>query len=167
MPYAGEEAIAALRGIRHAVLCGARRPVSNFLPDRSNVLTQPDCAFLELASINDDIEATLEALVAALSISGLPEASRAAARPEPRSGAANPEGIARVVTALIPENAIVVDEAITTGRGFARFTAEAAPHDWLQNNGGAIGYGMPASVGAALACPDRKVLCMAGDGSAM
>ena len=67
----------------------------------------------------------------------------------------------------IPENAIVVDESITTGRGFFPPTAAAAPHDWLQNMGGSIGFSTPVATGAAVACPDRKVICMVGDGSAM
>ena len=67
----------------------------------------------------------------------------------------------------IPENAIIVDESITTGRGFFPPTASAAPHDWLQNMGGSIGFSTPVATGAAVACPDRKVICMVGDGSAM
>ena len=67
----------------------------------------------------------------------------------------------------IPENAIVVDESVTTGRGFFPPTAAAAPHDWLQNMGGSIGFSTPVATGAAVACPDRKVICMVGDGSAM
>jgi len=70
-------------------------------------------------------------------------------------------------TMAIPENAIVVDESITTGRGFFPPTAAAAPHDWLQNMGGSIGFSTPVATGAAIACPDRKVICMVGDGSAM
>ena len=69
--------------------------------------------------------------------------------------------------ALIPENAIVVDEAVTTGRGFFAPTRSAAPHDWLSNMGGSIGMGMPVATGAAVACPDRKVICLEGDGSGM
>jgi len=167
VPYAGDEAIAALREIRQVVLCGARRPVSNFaFPDRSNVLTQPGCAFVELAEADDDIEATLAALADAVGAKVAAKPAAAGARVLP-TGTPTPEGIARTITALLPENAIVVDEAVTTGRGFARFTAEAPPHDWLQNVGGSIGYGMPVAIGAALACPDRRVLCLAGDGSAM
>jgi acetolactate synthase-1/2/3 large subunit len=67
----------------------------------------------------------------------------------------------------IPENAIVVDESVTTGRSFFPPTAAAAPHDWLQNMGGSIGFSTPVATGAAVACPDRKVICMVGDGSAM
>ena len=75
--------------------------------------------------------------------------------------------IAQAIACAIPENAIIVDESITTGRGFFPPTAAAAPHDWLQNMGGSIGFSTPVATGAAVACPDRKVICMVGDGSAM
>jgi acetolactate synthase-1/2/3 large subunit len=75
--------------------------------------------------------------------------------------------IAQAIALAIPDNAIVVDESITTGRGFFPPTAAAAPHDWLQNMGGSIGFSTPVATGAAVACPDRKVICLVGDGSAM
>jgi acetolactate synthase-1/2/3 large subunit len=83
------------------------------------------------------------------------------------AGALDPEKIGAVLGNLIPEQAIVVDESVTTGRGFHPLTAGAPPHDWLQNMGGSIGYGMPVAVGAAVACPERKVLALVGDGSGM
>jgi acetolactate synthase-1/2/3 large subunit len=46
-------------------------------------------------------------------------------------------------------------------------TYAAAPHDWLQLTGGAIGEGMPLATGAAVACPDRKVINLQADGSGM
>src|SRR5207253_8974250 len=83
------------------------------------------------------------------------------------TGALTPASMAQALALVIPENAIVVDEYVTTGRGFFPPTAAAAPHDWLQNMGGPIGFSTPVATGAAVACPDRKVLCMLGDGSAM
>jgi len=56
---------------------------------------------------------------------------------------------------------------VTTGREFFPETAGAPPHDWINNRGGSIGYGMPVAIGAAIACPDRKVIALEGDGSAM
>ena len=63
--------------------------------------------------------------------------------------------------------AIVVDESVTSGREFFPTTAGVPPHDWMNNRGGSIGYGLPVAVGAAIACPDRKVIALEGDGSAM
>src|SRR3546814_2151519 len=62
---------------------------------------------------------------------------------------------------------LVCDESVTTGRGFYPLTAGAPPHDWLQNMGGSIGLGLPLATGCAVACPDRKVVCLEGDGSGM
>ncbi len=74
---------------------------------------------------------------------------------------------AEAIAATLPEGAIVVDESVTTGRGFASWTKGAEPHTWLNNLGGSIGYGMPVAIGCAVACPDRPVLALTGDGSAM
>ncbi|MGA7051657.1 MAG: thiamine pyrophosphate-dependent enzyme, partial [Mycobacterium sp.] len=74
---------------------------------------------------------------------------------------------AEVVGALLPERAIIVDESNTSSVPLVQATAGAPAHDWLTLTGGAIGYGIPAAVGAAVAAPDRPVLCLESDGSAM
>jgi acetolactate synthase-1/2/3 large subunit len=76
-------------------------------------------------------------------------------------------GLAVAIGALLPENTIVVDESMTSGRGLMAATKGAPPHDWLGNTGGSIGIAMPLAVGAAVACPDRRVLCLTADGSGM
>jgi len=93
-----------------------------------------------------------------------PERAKASAWP---SGPLNAESVAAVVAAVLPENTVVVDEAVSTGRGFGSAMVDAAPHDWLQTMGGAIGFGLPGGVGAALGAPGRPVLVLEGDGSAM
>ena len=114
------------------------------------------------------MEAALEALAIELGAITTPPARIAAPRrPALPKGPITPAGIAAILGAKIPENAIVVDESVTTGREFFPETAGAPPHDWINNRGGSIGYGMPVAIGAAIACPDRKVLAMIGDGSAM
>src|SRR5258706_16419026 len=77
-------------------------------------------------------------------------------------GALTQAAIAQAVAMAIPENAIVVDESITTGRGFFPPTAAAAPHDWLQNMGGSIGFSTPVATGAAVRRPRRQGNCMGG-----
>jgi acetolactate synthase-1/2/3 large subunit len=67
----------------------------------------------------------------------------------------------------MPKDAIVIDEATTAGLAMFPMTAGANPHDWLMLTGGSIGFGLPAGVGAAIARPDRKVICLQADGSAM
>ena len=64
-------------------------------------------------------------------------------------------GLAAVIAALVPENAIIIDESITSGRGLLPATSGSIPHDWLANTGGSIGIALPLAVGAAVACPDR------------
>ncbi len=91
----------------------------------------------------------------------------AAARPDRPSGALTAETLAAAIGAVLPEHAIVVDEGITSGLFVAGATAGAPPHDWLTLTGGAIGIGLPAATGAAVAAPDRPVLCLQADGSAM
>jgi acetolactate synthase-1/2/3 large subunit len=82
-------------------------------------------------------------------------------------GKLEPRSIALALAAALPENAILVDESLTTGRESLGLTAGAHPHDVLQNMGSSIGFGTPVATGAALACPDRRTFCMVGDGSAM
>ena len=79
----------------------------------------------------------------------------------------DPTSIAHALAAAIPEDCIVVDESLTTGRETMGYTIGAKPHDLINNLGGSIGYGTPVATGAALACPERRVFCMVGDGSAM
>jgi len=89
-----------------------------------------------------------------------PGAASSARRPGRHSAAA-------VIGALLPEHAIVCDEANTSGLALPAATAGAPPHDWLTLTGGAIGQGLPLAAGAALACPERPVLALEADGSAM
>jgi acetolactate synthase-1/2/3 large subunit len=169
LPYAVDPLLAALASFDTIVLAGAKAPVSFFAyPGKPGIMSRPGCEILELASPADDLEAALGALADAVGAT-----HDAPGRIAPRDEAALPDGpldspgIARVLTALIPENAIVVDESITTGRAFDAATVGAAPHDWLTGTGGSIGFGLPVAVGAAIAAPERKVIALEGDGSAM
>ena len=89
------------------------------------------------------------------------------AKPQLVRGKFEPEAFASTLAALLPENCIVAEDAVTSGRALFAPTFGAAPHDWLQITGGAIGHGFPCATGAALACPDRKVVCLQADGAGM
>lgn len=169
VPYVVERALDALKGVRHIVLAGAKFPVSFFAyPDKPSVLAPEGCTSTRLAGAEHDIERALEALAAELGATATPPSFLAKpARVELPTGRVTPDGIGAVLGALLPENAIVVDESVSVGRGLFPFTAGAPPHDWLNNMGGSIGYGLPCAVGAAIACPDRKVISLEGDGSGM
>jgi acetolactate synthase-1/2/3 large subunit len=122
--------------------------------------------------VEQDINGALEALADRLGARGLApqgvaEALNHSSLTSLPTGRPDPAGIAQVLAALLPEHAIVVDESVSTGRGFETPTARARPHDWINVMGGSIGFGLPAAVGAAIAAPDRPVIVLEGDGSAM
>jgi acetolactate synthase-1/2/3 large subunit len=165
--YLAEFAVAQLQGLKHLVLCDARAPVSFFAyPGKPSNLVPDDCEVHDLVPEGCDAGLTLEALADALDARA-DGARTPAARPERPTGALTPESLANAVGALLPEGAIVSDEANTAGLFVAGATAGAPPHDWLTLTGGAIGQGMPAATGAAAACPDRPVINLQADGSAM
>jgi acetolactate synthase-1/2/3 large subunit len=168
VPYVIEQALAALKGFRHIVLVEANDPVAFFAyPNKPSLLKPEGCDVHRMTSPGENSVAALEALASALGAKPAdvkPQAKVDLVKP---TGALNHASIAQAIAVAVPDNAILVDESITTGRGFFPLTAGAAPHDWIQNLGGSIGYSTPVATGAAVACPDRKVICMVGDGSAM
>ncbi len=167
LPYAPEAALAALAGTTDLVLAGARSPVAFFAyPGLPGRFVPEDCGVHLLAAPDEDVTAALLALADEVAPGELPQVAPAV-RPELPTGALTPATLAAVVGALLPERAIVVDEALTSGGKLGEATAGAPPHDWLTLTGGAIGQGLPTAAGAAVACPDRPVVGVQADGSAM
>jgi acetolactate synthase-1/2/3 large subunit len=169
MQYVLELAVEQLKEFRQLILVGAQPPVAYFAaPGKNAVLTSAECEIHTLASPGENYIGALEALAASLLLPeiGLPTETNIE-RPAAPSGAITLPGLAAAVGALLPENAIVVDESMTSGRGMMAATSAGPPHDWLGNTGGSIGIAMPLAVGAAVACPDRRVLCLTADGSGM
>jgi acetolactate synthase-1/2/3 large subunit len=168
IPYPVDQAVASLAGLKHIVLVGSKIPVAFFAyPDKPSLLAPDDTQFHTLARPEEDLLHALEWLADEVGARTQAVESAKYAPPAPATGAINSVTIAQSLGALIPENAIVVDEGVSTGRGFFPATRHAHPHDWLQNMGGSIGMGMPMATGAALAAPDRPVLNVQADGSAM
>jgi acetolactate synthase I/II/III large subunit len=169
VPYVVEKALAVMRGAGNLVLVGAREPVAFFAyPDKPSLLMAPGARSTKLADLEHDLEAALAALAIELGAHKTAPARIAQPRrPALPTGAITSATIASILGAMLPENAIVIDESVSTGREFFPETAGAPPHDWINNRGGSIGFGMPVAIGAALACPDRKVIALEGDGSAM
>jgi acetolactate synthase-1/2/3 large subunit len=169
LAYLAEFAASQLDGLRHLVLVGAQLPVSFFAyPGRPSVLVPDGCEVHVLADPADDAAAALEDLVDA--VGGGSDAEprlEAPSRPERPAGALTAQTLAQALGALLPEGAIVSDEAQTGGLFAVGATAGAPPHDWLTLTGGSIGQGLPVATGAAVAAPDRKVVCLEADGSAM
>ena len=168
LPYLTEMATEALAGLEQLVICGTQAPVAFFAyPGRPSRLADPDTAIELLAGPREDATAALEALADALG-AGEAAANEDAPRPGlPGDGPLDPGAIGAAIAELLPEGAIVVDESVTASAPIVAATAGAAPHDWLTLTGGAIGQGLPVATGAAVACPDRPVLSLEGDGSAM
>jgi acetolactate synthase-1/2/3 large subunit len=164
-----ETALEQLKGTKQMVLCGAKAPYAFFAyPGKPSVLSPDDCEISTLCPVEGDPIAALEALAMELdAMNEKPKGVAQPSRPERPTGKFTLDGLGQALGATMPEGAIVVDESVTTGRGFFPFSAGAPPHDWLNNMGGSIGFGAPVAVGAAVACPDRKVICMIGDGSSM
>jgi acetolactate synthase I/II/III large subunit len=168
IPYPVEQAQKVLEGVKHIVLVGSRIPVAFFAyPDKPSLLAPTDTRFTTLARLEEDLVQALERLADELGCASQPIEPSKYAPMAPATGAINAATLAQSLGALIPENAIVVDEGVSTGRGFFPSTRNAHPHTWLQNMGGSIGIGMPMATGAAIACPDRPVINLEGDGSAM
>ncbi|HEY8527304.1 MAG TPA: acetolactate synthase large subunit [Acidimicrobiales bacterium] len=166
--YLAEQATKQLDGLRHLVLVDAKHPVSFFAyPGLPSDLVPDGCAVHVLAGPGDDAAAALEGLaevVGAPADAAVPQPAR---RPDLPTGPLTPRGVADVLGHLLPENAIVSDEGNTAGAYAARSTAGAPRHDWLCLTGGAIGQGLPVALGAAVACPDRRVIALQADGSAL
>jgi acetolactate synthase-1/2/3 large subunit len=166
--YFSEMAQAQLDGVRHLVLVDAKSPVSFFAyPGKVSDLVPPGCTVHTLARPGEDAARALEALADALGAPAEGAEPAPAGRPERPVGAVSSETLAAAVGAALPEGAIVADEGNTSGLLVAAATAGAPPHDWLTLTGGAIGIGLPMATGAAVAAPDRPVLCLQADGSAM
>jgi acetolactate synthase-1/2/3 large subunit len=167
LPYPPELAIAALAGTTHLVLAGAQSPVHFFgYPDVPGHPVPADCTVHVLSEPGEDGVSALTALAERAAPDAVPELLEAS-RPELPTGPLTPRTMNAVIGALLPENAIVVDEALTSGVGLHELTSGAPRHDWLALTGGAIGDGLPMALGAAVACPDRPVIGIQADGSAM
>jgi acetolactate synthase-1/2/3 large subunit len=167
VPYPADVAIKALEWVEHVIVVNARGPVGFFAYPGKPSLHYPATAQVHvLARYEQDGEAALRALCEEL---GAPAAAMpdVGPRPERARGAPTPEGLARTVAALMPEDSIVADESVSFGRGFFPETKAAPRHDWLQITGGAIGCGLPLATGAAIGGGGRRVINLQADGSAM
>lgn len=193
--YFAEQALAQLDGASSLVTAGARAPVSFFgYPGVPGDLVPDGCPVVPLADGSSDAAAVLEELAAAVasgdgargaSGAGASDADGADPRvsgagtaavdavlaphdaPEPEPGPLDVRSLCAAVAAALPENAIVVDESVTAAAALAPALQTAAPHTQLALTGGAIGQGPPAAVGAAVAAPERPVVAVQAEGSAL
>jgi acetolactate synthase-1/2/3 large subunit len=167
MAYFGEAAMEDLAGVDLMVLTDTATPAAFFAyPERPTVLVPKGCTVTTLARRGEDGAKALEQLADAL---GAPAAAtpNALALPEPPTGALNAYTVGASIARHMPDQAVVSDDGVTSSMPVFMQTQAARPHDWLMLTGGAIGQGIPVAVGAAVACADRKVISLNGDGAAM
>ncbi|MCX6622354.1 MAG: acetolactate synthase large subunit, partial [Acidobacteria bacterium] len=165
IPYFPEMAEPMLAGLRHMILVEAEPPVSFFAyPNRRSLLAPEGCEYFPLAAVGEDGTAALETLA-----DGLPAAPALSYNPPllPDRGELTLDAIGRAVGACLPEGAIVSDEMVSSSGDIVPHLMHAHPWEHLAVTGGSIGQGLPVALGAALASPDRKVIAMEADGSAM
>ena len=167
IPYSVAPALAYLKDFKHLITVETGEPVAFFgYPGQPSLLKAPGTLVHPLVEADEDSAAAFEMLLDLLG-PGADGLVQQRVETPPPSGPLTPIAIAHALAAAMPEGCIVVDESLTTGRETMGYTAGARPHDMINNMGGSIGYSPPVATGAALACPERRVFCLTGDGSAM
>lgn len=166
--YLAELASVQLSGLEHLILVDAKSPVSFFAyPGKDSDLVPRGCQVHTLAAPHEDVAASVQRLLDATGAQAAQPLLQAPRRPELPQGKFTADKVCKAIGHLLPERAIIMDEAQTSGIMLPMLTAGSPRHDLLTLTGGAIGQALPCAVGAAIACPDRKVLALSGDGSAM
>jgi acetolactate synthase I/II/III large subunit len=167
IPYVVDAAHAALKDVASLVMVGTERPATFFAYPGKSGTPEPESAIRHtLAAPGEDVIDALARLADMLGASqvGVPDAPE---RPEIVKGAPTSAGFARTLSAVMPEEAVIVDESISFGFAFQPNTVGAPRNDWLQLTGGAIGIGLPLATGAAMGAPGRRVIALQADGSAL
>ena len=172
IPYIPELAQAMLADYDGVVLVGAKDPVTFFgYPGVRSRILSADQEVSAIGTGGQDLVEALASLADSLKGEGRGAAAPASSAQLKRSpipeGALTPAAACQTLAALQPDGAIIVDEGLTTSARYYSMMAGLPPHTILLITGGAIGYGMPCALGAALACPDRPVINFQADGSAM
>ncbi|MBS0314727.1 MAG: acetolactate synthase large subunit [Proteobacteria bacterium] len=166
--YLAELATLQLSGIEHLIVVDSKPPVSFFAyPGKKSQLVPEGCAVHVLATPAQDAAASLALLVEALGARGVSPELQAGARPDRPRGRLTAAKVCKAVGSMLPEQAILIDEGITSSLMLGVMTQGGPRHDLLTLTGGAIGQGLPNAVGAAIACPGRRVIALIGDGTAM
>lgn len=169
VPYPVDQALSALADVDVLLVLGANPPASFFAyPGKPSMMTPPGAETIRVAGPDDDLEHALAWLADELGVTqAVPLANETICMTPAAPGPLTADVVMQSVAAMLPENAILCDESVSSGRALFRYTDGSAPHDYLHLTGGAIGGGLPMATGAAIACPDRKVISLEGDGSGM
>jgi len=168
IPYFAEDIVECLKGLEQIVLVGAPAPVTFFAyPDKPSWVTPEGCELLTLAEPQDDSVAALKTVAEAMGAHAPGVGAPRVIPLMPIHAPLDADSMGAIMARLMPENAIGCDDSLTAGPGLQKHLRHGPRHDWLILTGGAIGHAPPMAVGAALACPDRKVIAISGDGAAM
>jgi acetolactate synthase-1/2/3 large subunit len=172
IPYFPRQALDLLSKYQAVVLAGAAEPVTFFgWQGYESRLLNNNQDISQIKAVDKLLPQALENLADALGAPGSVDAAAAGfsqvERPELPQGTLTAQNACLILAALQPENAIIVNESITSGTAYFPLGPGLPPHTLLMLPGGAIGYGMPCAVGAAIACPRRPVINFQADGSAM
>jgi len=174
VPYFPELALPTLAGYDSVIFAGAPEPVSFFgYQGGSSQLLREEQARLRIDETGQNPVDALTALADLLVSAHAP--SRRSEGPvrarldllEMPTGELDPDKMCAVIAALQPDDCIVVDEGLCSTFKYNLIANTVRRHSYLTLTGGSIGQGMPCALGAALACPDRKVINIQADGSAM
>lgn len=168
MGYFAEQALEQIGDVEQYIMVGTKAPVAFFAyPGKASTFYKEGSTLHTLADVNEDAEDALQKLVDELDAGSMTPRHVALSKAGAGSGDLSPRTVGLAFAEYLPTDAIVVDEGATAGGGCYPASSGAEPHDWLSLTGGSIGFGLPTAIGCAVACPDRKVVCIHGDGGAM
>jgi len=166
--YLAELAGVQLADIENLILVDCKAPVSFFAyPGKKSYLVPDSCSVHTLSAPEQDAAGSLQKLVTELGAENAAVAIQQPKRPDAPRGRLSAPKVCKAVGHYLPDNAIIVDESITSGLMLNVMTEGAPRHDMITLTGGAIGQGLPNAIGAAVACPDRPVIALIGDGTSM
>jgi len=177
VPYFPQEASKFLTKFKMVVTVGARHPVAQFgyRDGPSKLLLEENFNDDNVWEMDADVDVhdALDKLCTAVHGVAIPplraapsdKSGSVATRPPMPQGKLTANAMCAVIAHLQPENAIVVDESLTSGTQYWELTEDVPHFSHLALTGGAIGQGIPSAVGAAIACPDRRVINIQADGS--
>ncbi len=169
LPYFPEQISDVLAPVKTLVLAGAQAPVSFFAyRGQPSALVPEGCRVVRLCHRHEDAAGALAALADAVDAVDAVEhpTGTSGERPEVPSGPLSARTVAQALAALVPDRAVMTADSGGGGAAFGPMQ-HSVRHTWLNLTGGAIGQAGPAAVGAAVACPDRPVFALIGDGAAM
>ncbi len=169
LPYPISMSLDVLKKYKQVLLVETMEPVAFFAyPNKPGKLLPEGCETLTLCGLEDDGLDALTRLADQLGADQTPDRDETPPKePEDLNQPVTDAGVCALVAALMPENTIICSESVTSAGSFMAASRNSAAHDYIQLTGGAIGSGIPLALGAAIACPDRQVINLQADGSAM